>query len=164
MKLMPWRNKKRESREVSVPSLWDNGGLDRLFERWLREPWAFDWPARSGDPSSFGDWIPPVDITESEREVTVRTEIPGVDPENLSITVSGDVLTLAGEKSDSAEKKGENYYRTERRFGSFRRSIQLPTAVDADKVNAEYQDGVLTVTMERKERAAAKRIAVSVKK
>ena len=164
MKLIPWRNKKKsEAREASAPSLFENGSLDQLFERFFRDPWSFDWPARNGDISGSGAWMPPMDVTESEKEVIVRCEIPGVDPENLSITVSGDILTLSGEKSDSAEKKGENYYRTERRFGSFRRNIQLPAAVDPDKVSAKYRDGVLAITMERKERAAAKRIAVSVK-
>jgi HSP20 family protein len=163
MKLMPWRSKKKsDPRESSLPSLWEDGGLERLFDRFFRDPWSLDWSSGSGDPG-FGAWVPPVDITETEREVLIRSEIPGVDVKDLSITVSGDILTLTGEKSESTEKKGENYHRTERRFGSFHRNIQLPATVDPDKVKAECQNGVLTITLERKEGAATKRIPVSLK-
>lgn len=158
MKLMPWRNKSREeSGEISAPSLWEPGSfLSRFFD----DPWALENFGRS----PFGSWMPPVDITESDKEVMIRSEIPGVDPKELSITVSGDVLTLSGEKSESHEKKEENYYHAERRFGSFRRRIELPAAVDAEKVNAEYENGVLTVKLQKTEDASVKRIPVSVKK
>jgi HSP20 family protein len=164
MNLMPWRNKKKTgSSDISAPSLWRNGSLESFIDRFFRDPWSLDWPAQSEELFPFGPWAPPVDVTETEKEVRVRSEIPGVDPKDLSITVSGQILTISGEKSETNESKEEQHYRTERRFGSFHRSIQLPTAVDPDKVKAEYASGVLTVILERKEGAAVKRIPVHAK-
>lgn len=161
MKLMPWRNKQNDtSHGLTPPTRWDRFDMERLFDRFLSDPWS---PGERGLFGRVGPWTPPVDITESEKQVVVRSEIPGVDPENLSITVSGDVLTLRGEKSDSSEQKGENFYHAERHFGSFRRDVRLPATVDSDRVNAEYENGVLTITLERKEGAAVKKIPVSAK-
>lgn len=161
MKLMPWRSKEKDdSHAVPTPSRW--GDLERYVDRFFSNPWSsLDF---NSDVFGNGAWIPPVDITETDGEVLIRSEIPGVEPKDLSITVSGDVLTLSGEKTESAENKGENFFHTERRFGSFRRSIQLPGAVDSDKVKAEYHNGVLTVTLERNDGARAKRIPVSSRK
>lgn len=164
MKLMPWRNKKTsEPRDIASPSRGAGFDIERIFDRFLSDPW-FGGSWRNGEFFGAGSWAPPVDVTETETEVHVRSEIPGVDPKDLSITVSDGVLTLSGEKSESTEKRDENYYHSERRFGSFRRNVQLPASVDPDQVNAEYDNGVLTVTLKRQEGATVKRIPVSAKK
>jgi HSP20 family protein len=159
MELMPWR-RKSEPREVSIPTRRGDPDMERLLDRLFSDPWLFG----NGDIFDAGYWNPPVDITETEKEVLIRSEIPGVDPKNLSITVSGDILVLSGEKSEATERKDENHYRSERRFGTFQRNIQLPATVNPDKVKAEYQNGVLTVRLERKAGGAAKRIPVSLRK
>jgi len=159
MELMPWR-RKSESREVSTPTRRGDPDVERLLDRLFRDPWFFG----NGDIFGAGSWNPPLDITETEKEVLIRSEIPGVDPKNLSITVSGDILALSGEKSEATEKKDENHYHSERRFGLFQRNIQLPATVNPDRVKAEYHNGVLTVRLERKEGGAARRIPVSLRK
>lgn len=159
MKLIPWRRKHQNgSRELASPwshSPWETSGL---FERFLSDPWF------EGELLPARTWGPPVDITENEKEVVIRSEIPGVKPEDVDVTVSGDVLTIAGEKKESFERKGENHYHTERRFGSFRRNLRLPAEVDPDRVAAHYEDGILKVTLQKKASAAHKRVPISAGK
>lgn len=166
MKLMPGQKKStNDSHDVSTTSR--RGDLEQLFDRFV----GGSWPMLRGSDLFGGDAYfgarvlnPPIDISETDTAILIRSEIPGVDPKDLSITVSGDLLTLSGEKSESSEKQDENFFHSERRFGSFRRTVQLPSTVDADKVHAEYDNGVLTVTLKRKDGAAVKRIPVSSKK
>lgn len=135
--------------------------MDRLFERFFREPfWAGGEIAPERRGWSFG-WAPSIDVTESEKEVLVRAEVPGVDLEDFDLQITGDVLTLSGEKKESTEEEEGDYYYAERRFGSFRRQIRLPTSVNPDQVNAEYRNGVLTIRMEKEHAAKPKRIPVS---
>ncbi len=97
------------------------------------------------DSGRLENWVPDVDIIDGEREVTVRAEIPGIDPKDLEVTVSGDVLTISGQKSEEKEERGKAFFRSERRYGAFRRSLMLPPRVDPLKVSAEVDKGVLTV-------------------
>jgi HSP20 family protein len=130
--------------------------MDQLFERFFGRTWDVM-------ESGFGAmtaWAPSLDVSETDTEITVRAEVPGIDPKDLEITVSGQMLTLAGEKKETAEHRGENVYRSERRFGSFRRSVQLPTPVDTEKVTAEHKNGVLLIRLQKDQKAVAKRIPV----
>ena len=131
--------------------------MDRLFGQF------FERPSSGGESSSLNSWNPPLDVSETETEVVIRSEVPGVSPEELEITVDGDVLTLAGEKKSQTEDKDTDRYYVERRFGSFRRQLQLPSSVNSEKVSADYKDGVLTVTLAKKETAVPKKIAVNGK-
>jgi HSP20 family protein len=109
-------------------------------------------------------WAPLLDVSETDDEIQVSAEIPGIDPKEFDISVTGNVLTISGEKKEESEERKGNVFRSERRFGSFRRSITLPDSVDTEKVSADYDRGVLTVHLPKTEKAAAKRIPVSVSK
>ncbi len=164
--LIPWRDKEREGLRA------DNGSIesalthfhsefDRLFERFFGEPiWGESRWLPEARP--WADWLPSLDVSETENVITVRAEVPGVDPKGLDISVSGDLLVLSGEKRHETEEKREGYYHSERRFGSFRRTIPLPASVDQDKITAEYERGVLKIELPKSEKAVAKRIPVSV--
>ena len=159
MNLIPWRSKREDSDRGELAP-WDSfrSEFDQFFESFFRDPLGLA-------EVSFGTapWAPSLDVSESEKEVTVRAELPGVKPEDLDISVAGNMLVLAGEKKESSEREAEGFYCAERRFGSFRRAVRLPTEVDADKVTAEYQDGVLTIRLQKSELVQARRIAVQVK-
>lgn len=160
--ITPWRTKKKENGTELAPTralTQFRTEVDRLFERFFRDPWALlDEPL-----PALGTWVPSLDIADSEKEIVVRAEVPGVDPKDLNITVSGNVLTIAGEKKHSREEQSENYYHVERSFGSFRRTIQLPTDVDPDSVTAEHANGVVTIRLKKARTAAPKRVPVKVR-
>jgi HSP20 family protein len=109
-----------------------------------------------------GEWLPSVNISETDNSVVVTAELPGVKQEDVDITIVNDVLTLKGEKKEEKEEKKENYHRIERRFGSFQRTINLPTGVQADKAKATCKDGVLTITVPKSEEARPKTIKINV--
>jgi HSP20 family protein len=109
-----------------------------------------------------GEWAPSVDVAETDDEVVVTAELPGVKQDEVDITIADDVLTLKGEKSEEKEIKKENYHRVERSYGSFQRSISLPTGVQADKAKATYKDGVLHINIPKAEEAKPKQIKIDV--
>lgn len=129
--------------------------IDRLFE----EPFGL-WPAPSH--GLFGKWGPAVDVYEDKDNVFVEVEIPGMKKEEIEVFMSGEELNIAGERKEEAEYKGAEIYRSERYFGSFHRSIALPTAVDAKRIQAHYRDGVLTVTCPKTEEARRKEVEIKV--
>jgi len=96
---------------------------------------------------SLGSFAPKVDISETEKEIKVRAEVPGIDPDNVSIEVTEDTLSISGTVEKSSEEKEENYYRTERSQGRFSREFMLPSKIDANSVNAEAKNGVISVTL-----------------
>ncbi len=114
--------------------------------------------------TSGAGWVPSLDVSERDDEITVQVEIAGVNAEDFDVSVIDDVLSISGEKKEESEEKGDNVYRKERRFGSFRRSIALPAAVDTEKISAEYDRGVLTVRLAKVEKAVPKKIQVKEKK
>ena len=113
--------------------------------------------------TSYGmDWIPVVDVAESESDITVKAEIPGIDPKDVDISITGETLTLKGEKKEEKENIGKSYHRVESSYGSFKRVITLPASVDVDKVTAEGKNGILEITLPKKEESKAKKINVKV--
>jgi HSP20 family protein len=158
MNLIPWRNK-REGQETDVsPLVTLRGEMDRLFDSFLREPFGMlDWSNRGGK------WSPAIDVAEDEKEVSVRAELPGIDPKDLDVTVVGNQLILSGEKRESSETKEKGVYHSETRYGSFRRTIALPEGVDTEHVDAQFANGVLTLRLPKTEPANQKRIEVKVK-
>jgi HSP20 family protein len=113
--------------------------------------------------TSYGmDWRPVVDVAETENDITVKAEIPGIDPKDVDISITGDTLTLKGEKKEEKEDTGKSYHRVESSYGSFKRVITLPAAVDIDKVTAEGKNGILEITLPKKEESKAKKINVKV--
>jgi HSP20 family protein len=161
MALIPWRNKQQNEPVRAEVSPLSNlrGEIDRLFDSFLREPWrALEWPLAGGR-----GWTPTVDVSESDAEFTVRAEIPGIDPKELDVHITGSQLVLSGEKKESSEKKGKDFYQAESNYGSFRREIPLPQSVDAEKVQAECAHGVLTIHLPKVQSATPKRIDIEVK-
>ena len=128
-----------------MPALapWTGAGLrremDRLFERFFEAPWT--------ELATFGEWAPPCDVTEGKDTITVKTEVPGVDPKELAVTLDGDMLTIKGEKEDKTEEKDERRHRVERSWGAFMRTVRLPATVDGSKVTATFKNGVVTITL-----------------
>jgi HSP20 family protein len=108
-------------------------------------------------------WVPPVDIYETENhEVIIKAEIPDVKKEDIRVTFEHDVLTIAGERKHEETRGRDQFQRLERRHGSFSRAFTLPPTVDASKIAATYKDGVLTVTLPRREESKPKPITVNV--
>jgi HSP20 family protein len=129
--------------------------MTRLFDDFFR---GWDMPAAFNG----GALTPHVDVKESEKEIVVTAELPGVSEKDVEVSISGDMLTLKGEKKAEKEEKDENWHRIERRYGSFHRSFSLPSEVDAEKIVASYKNGVLTVTLPKSKaaREASRKIAV----
>lgn len=105
-------------------------------------------------------WSPRVDIYEEGSNLVLRAELPGMKREDIDIHVHGNVLTLRGERKREEEVKEEHYHRSERYFGSFSRSFTLPQHVDAERIEASYNDGVLTVTLPKTEESEPKKVEV----
>ena len=107
-----------------------------------------------------GEFAPAVDIKETAGQVVVKAEIPGMDANDIKISVTGDMLTIKGEKKSEKEEQEENYHVVERSYGSFSRSLVLPGAVDLDNISAGYDKGVLTITCPKKEEVKPKTIEI----
>jgi HSP20 family protein len=99
-------------------------------------------------------------VSETAKAVIVKAEIPGMEAKDIDIAITGDVLTIRGERRQEKEEKDENTHLVERRYGSFSRSIGLPAEVEADKVDATYKNGVLKITMTKTKKASQKKIEV----
>jgi HSP20 family protein len=111
----------------------------------------------------FGSFTPTVDVKESEKDFTVAAELPGMDDKDIEVSLGRDSLTIRGEKKEEKEDKGKNYYRIERSYGSFSRTIPLPAEVDVEKVKAEFKKGVLTVTAPKTAKAIKETKKIAVK-
>ena len=161
MNLVPWRNKKQYNEREVAPQISSlRGEMDKLFERFLGDR----FPALNGDGwGSFGSFTPSLDVSETEKEILVRLEIPGVDPKDLDISLSGNILTVAGEKKEEKEDKGRDFYHSERRFGSFRRSVELPDTADLESIHAEHTAGVLKIHIAKTAESTPKKIAVQTR-
>lgn len=127
--------------------------MDRLFDD--ARPWRFNV---NGGEAYF-----PVDLYETNDEVVVKASLPGVKPEDIDISVTGQVLTLKGESKEEHEEKAQNYYRRERRSGSFVRQLQLPTDVEPDRAEAVFEHGVLRLTLPKAEAVKPRTIKVQAR-
>ena len=105
-------------------------------------------------------WAMPLDVTEGDTDFVVKASLPGINPDDLEITVVDNMLTVTGEVHADEEKKDHRYHLRERRWGKFSRSVTLPTMVDADNVQAEYLHGVLTLTLPKHEQVRPHRITI----
>jgi HSP20 family protein len=111
----------------------------------------------------LGAFSPSVDVKESDNEIKVSAELPGMHDKDIDVSLTKDSLTIKGEKKEEKEDKGKDYYRMERSYGSFSRTIPLPAEIDTDKVKAEFKKGVLTVTLPKTPRAIKETKKISVK-
>jgi|SRR5437667_7264808 len=128
--------------------------MNRLFNDWGRG-WA------DGEPGNTTLWAPLVDIFENEEAVILKAELPGVDPQSVDIRLENNVLTLKGERQFEGDREKEQVLRMERPYGTFSRSFSIPAVVDDTNINAKFANGVLTVTLPKKEQAKPKRIQIA---
>jgi len=129
------------------------GQINRLFNE------TFD---RSWDEASLTTWAPAVDIFETEQELVVKADLPDIKPEELDIRVENNILTIRGERKFEKKVEEKNYLRVERTYGSFSRSFSLANTVKTEAIKAEYNNGVLTLTVPKREEAKPKQIKVVV--
>ncbi len=120
----------------------------------------FDWP---GITNWAGGFTPAVDVWQDNNNVYVESPLAGIDPKNVSVSVENDVLTIEGKSEKKTEVDEKNYYRKEVRYGAFHRAVALPAAVNGEKAKAEFENGILKVTIPKEERAKPKAIPVKVK-
>ena len=132
--------------------------VNRLFEDSFIRPGA--WPL----PFDGGNFSVPADVIETKDNIVVKLSAPGVKPEDIDVSVVGDALTIQGELKSEEQFEEGSYLRKERRFGSFQRTFSLPASVASDKAKAEFENGVLTLTLPKAETAKPKSIKVTMKK
>jgi HSP20 family protein len=129
--------------------------VNRLFDNFLGRP-----AQQAGGMERV--WAPAVDMYETKDALTVVAELPGLNEKDIQLSIIGDVLSVRGERQWNQEVKQESYYRGERWYGKFERSLPLPMPVQADKVTAKYRDGVLTITLPKVEEIRPKEIKIDV--
>lgn len=164
--LIPWHRK-----ETVAPSARDDRNpfellhreMNDLFGSFMRE---FDDPFRPGLAEPGRGWMAPVsptvDVSETEDEVQVAAELPGLEEKDIEVGLDGDVLTISGEKKAEREEKKRNYHLVERSYGRFQRAIPLPPGVDTNKAAARFKNGVLTVTVPRTPEAGKQRKTIAI--
>ncbi len=129
--------------------------VDRLFDTFLPAEFKAEHPVTAA-------WVPRVDVAETDNEVIVTMELPGVERKDAKLSVEDNVLTIGGEKKQEKEIKEKNYHCVERRYGTFGRSFVLPTRIQADKVKATFKDGILTIKLPKIEEAKSKEIPIEI--
>jgi HSP20 family protein len=154
-----------------IPEFWRSfhDEMERVFDRFagaftlpsLRRMFEFE-PARRVE-TALTFTIPAIDVAENDKAYKITAELPGLEAKDVEVTVSGDTLTIKGEKRHEKEEKGESYYLCERSFGSFQRSFALPPGVDRDQINSELAKGVLTVTLTKTPEAQKRQRKIEVK-
>jgi HSP20 family protein len=152
-----------DKRQTIAVGAWSPFGLfsrevDRLFDD-VGRGWTLA-PFRGAEARTVGEMVPRLDVSETDQEIKVTAELPGMDEKDVVVTLEGDVLTLKGEKKAEAEEKGKNFHRVERTYGSFQRMISLPAEVDATKVTAGFKKGVLTVTLAKSPATQTRKIEI----
>jgi HSP20 family protein len=129
--------------------------VNRLFDDFLGRPLLrTEW--------SEEVWSPSVDISETEDKVIIKAEMPGLNKDEVKISLQDNTLTLMGEKKQEKVEKDANYHRVERSYGVFNRSFTLPTSVKSDKIKATYKDGILSITLPKTEEVKPKEIPISI--
>lgn len=159
--LIPWtRGEKKvpvRREETGDPVYELQRGMNRLFDEFFE---GFGSLAPFGE--QLGAFTPQVDVVENDKEYKVTAELPGLDEEDIEVSLDHNMLTISGEKKAKKEDKGDDYYRMERSYGSFRRAIPMPDEIQADQVDATFKKGVLTVLLPKTE-TGQKRKRISVK-
>jgi HSP20 family protein len=129
--------------------------MDRLFDEAFTRPWFSD--------GGRGTGMPAVDMYQTDDDVIVKVAVPGIKPEDVQISVTGDMLTIKGETKEETDNKEKAYHIREQRWGSFERVITLPSAVRSDKAQAEFENGILNITLPKAEEVKPKTISVKAK-
>lgn len=134
--------------------------FDAAFSRMFDELWNWNWPTVEAAEATPVVFAPRVEVRDEKDAIVLTAELPGVEKDNISVQLENGVLTLSGEKKQESEVKENGFYRSERVYGQFKRSFTLPDAVDPNKIDAEFRNGVLKLTMAKKPEAAPKLITV----
>lgn len=159
-----------------LPSIWNRGGMpfrreversffplqremNRIFDDFFR---GWDVGSSGVAEGEFGLFQPSIDVKQSDKEIVVKAELPGLDEKDIEVLLTEDALTIRGEKKQEKEEKGKTYYHMERTYGSFNRVIPLPAGIDQKKVEAQFKNGVLSITLQKtaEEKARGKKIAI----
>ena len=163
LELVPWRkDTKQMTRELADDWLMPlHHQIDRVFTDFI----GADFP-RLARTRLDGGFSPDMDVSETDRQLEVTAELPGMDDEDIEVTLTGGMLTVKGEKKSETEEedKDKHHYRLERSYGAFRRSFRLPPELDADDVSASFDKGVLKVTVAKKEAAESATRKIEVRK
>jgi len=148
--ILPWKRKKENHANKLRRE------IDHVYNRFFEPNFL---------PSSYlfgeGKWDPTVDISEGIKDITVKAEIPGIEAKDFDISIDGRLLTIRGEKKQEQKEKEESYYRVERSYGYFNRTIELPAEVDPDKVDASYKRGILKIKLRKAKAYETKKIKIT---
>jgi len=147
---------------------WDPWGsmaeMERRMDEAMRYPMMLRRPLfRWLTPAEEMAWLPPIEVFDKKDKLVVRAEVPGLKPEEIDISVDDNTLTIKGERKSESEVNEEDYYRREISYGRFSRSVALPAKVQADKVDASYDDGIFEITLSKASEAKRKKVAVKAK-
>jgi HSP20 family protein len=131
--------------------------LQSELGRWMSQAMG---PSPAGNGQSTSTWLPAVDVWETDAELVLSFDLPGIPEDKIAVELDDNVLTVSGEREREEKAEGDRFYRYERRFGSFSRSVTLPTGVNEDSIRADYKAGVLEVRVPKPEEAKPRRIAI----
>lgn len=147
---LPWQRKKENHRKELQRN------IDNMYEQFFGSNFS---PSRY----LFGDgtWDPKLDISEGRKGITIKAEIPGIEAKDFDVSIDGRLLTIKGEKKQEQKEKDETYYRVERSYGYFKRTIELPAEVDPNKVDASYKRGILEIKLRKSKESKTKRIKIT---
>jgi len=159
------KNKKARTlvpRQASPELSRREGDMDRVFEDFLGRRLRPFWPQRWWPAADMEITTPAVDLYEEKDDIVVKAELPGMEKDNIEVNLSDNRLTIKGEKKQEEEVKKEGYYRSERSYGSFVRTLELPREVQTDKVKAAFKNGILEIRLPKTEEAKKKETKVKV--
>jgi HSP20 family protein len=151
MAWLPWR--RRGEPEADYPLARFRREIQRMADDFYRGWWAAPWTEGSV-------WAPALDVRETESEIVVELEAAGMKPEELDVSLTNGTLTIRGERKSEREEKEESYHLRERSYGSFCRTVSLPSGVDAEKASSRFENGVLAITLPKSEQARPMKIEV----
>lgn len=160
--LIPWNKTNNRDlavrREAAHPFDEFRREMDQLFNGFLSE-----WPGRTSLVNrQFGAFVPEIDVTETDKEVRVTAELPGLEEKDIDVSLTEGVLSIKGEKREEHDEEKGDFFRSERRFGMFERSIALPNGIDASKAKASFKKGVLKVTLPKTAEAQSSRRRIAI--
>jgi len=164
--LIPWKKRGAKfsvvRQDFSDFALLSQNETDCMFEDFFRDPFGLTRYEDVGP--AWGGFNPRVDISETDKEYIVSAELPGLEENDVQVSLSHHTLTISGDKKAEKRDKGKNYYRVERSYGSFSRSISLPDEVDEDKIEAAINNGALKVNLPKTAEATSQRKQITIKK
>lgn len=162
--LIPW-NSKKESKDISSPTDSFFGlrrELDRVFDSFFSD---FDrFPSLTNWDTSLTSFRPKINLSETDKEIKIEAELPGMDEKDIEVTLKNNTLILKGEKKYKNEQKKDDYHYVESSYGSFTRAIELPEEIDQEKIEANFKNGLMSITIPKVEKPQSTAKKIEVKK